>query len=192
MFIFGENSIEFYTLDTFWSLTMSLLKSIGFRNAPFQTYWNTGTSFDIHTGVFVPGTHGGMVLNGGLSSSNGYLGRPQMFKSTEMLSHFVRAMSIYPRSELAILDTEYSLKEDRIAGFSPYGNKEEIVSRMEITTPDVTTPEEFFSQMKELGEQKLKHKDDYLVESPIIDPNTGKPQLILLPSFVQLLNKSEK
>lgn len=163
---------------------MSLLKAAEFRESPFQTYWNTGTMFDIHTGVFVPGTHGGMVLNGGLSSSNAFMGRPQMFKSTEMLSYVVRAMGLYPGSECMIDDTEYSLKKSRIIQFSPFNNHADLDPRIIITTPEVTSAEEFVAWIKEVGEAKLKEREKYTVQSMILDPKTGKPQRILLPTFV--------
>lgn len=163
---------------------MSLLKKMEFTDSPFQPYLNTGTLYDVQTGVFVPGTHGGAVLNGGFSNTNGFIGRQQMFKSTVMFSHEMRAMSYYPGSESYTLDTEFSLKKDRQARFSPYHNHADLCSRMVIQTPAFKTAEEFFEDIKKLAAEKLAHRDDYLVESPIIDPRTGKALMMLLPTFV--------
>jgi hypothetical protein len=163
---------------------VSLFAKVEMRDSPFQPYFNTGTLLDVHTGVYVPGTHGGMVMNGGLTITNAFLGRPKMFKSTEMFSYGVRGMSYYPGSELLVYDTEFSQKKPRISAFSPFGNHADIESRMIITDPAATTAEEFFDSVRKIVDEKMKHRDDYLVESPILDPKTGKPIMILLPTFI--------
>lgn len=165
---------------------MSLLKTVEIRESPFQHYLNTNTLLDVHTGVFVPGTHGGMILNGGLSSSNSFSGRPRMFKSTEMFSYVVRAMCYYSRTEFLIYDTEFAQKANRLAEFAPVEYKESVQNRIIITDPAVTSAEEFIALVKSIADSKLKNKDDYLVESPILDPKTMKPQMMLIPTFVAI------
>ena len=153
-------------------------------DSAFQPYLNTGTLFDVHTGCFVPGTHGGMVLNGGLAPTNSFMGRQQMFKSTEMLSYMLRVLGFYDRSELLTYDTETSLKKDRIVRFTPYCTADALSDRIVLKTIVDMTAEEFFEKVKEIVHEKLTHKDDYLVESPLIDPYTNKPMMIIIPTLV--------
>ena len=163
---------------------MSLLAQLGFKNAPFQVYLNTGTMYDLHTGVFVPGTHGGMVLNGGLTNTNAFVGRPKMFKSTELFSFMTRSMVIYPRSEAAVKDTEFAQKPARIAQFAPNAALHGLEDRIIVTTPDVMSAEEFFELIKKTAEHRLKHIDEFTVNSAILDPKTGKPVRMFIPMFV--------
>lgn len=163
---------------------MSLLDTAGFRDSPFRPYLNTGTLYDVHTGLFVPGTHGGMVLNGGLTSTNGFVGRPKMFKSTDMFSLMMRAMAIYVRSVAAINDTEFAQKKERVVRLAPNANYEDLESRIRITTPADITAEDFFEMVKKMADDKLKHRDDYTVDSPILDPKTLQPIKMFIPTFV--------
>ena len=164
---------------------MSLLKTMNWNDSAFHPYLNTNTLFDIQTGVFVPGSHGGMILNGGLGLTNSVMGRPQMFKSTVMFSFIMRVLSYYPESISITDDTEDSLKKDRIVKFSPYNdNHNDLYERNIIQTPVDTTAEEFFEKIKKTAEEKLKHKSDYLVESPILDPRTNSPLMMLIPTLI--------
>lgn len=163
---------------------MSLIKTLQFRDSAFQPYLNTNTLHDVQTGVFIPGTHGGMILNGGLTSTNGYFGRQQMFKSTELTSHLMRTMSYYPRTETIIFDTETSLKKDRILRFSPYDNHKDLAERLVIQTPDMTAEEFFETVVKKIAKEKIEHREDWMVETPILDPQDGKPLRMMIPTFI--------
>lgn len=163
---------------------MGLLSDVGFRNAPFQIYLNTGTLYDLHTGVYVPGTHGGMVLNGGFTNTNAFVGRPKMFKSTELFSLMTRSMAIYPRSEAAVNDTEFAQKASRIARFAPNYAEYGLEDRIVVTTPAEMSPEEFFDLIKKAVEHRLARKSEYMVDSPILDPRTGSPIQMFIPMYV--------
>ena len=164
---------------------MGLLSSLNYSDSALHPYLNTRTLYDIQTGVYVPGTHGGMVLNGGLSFTNAFIGRPQMYKSTVMFSYVMRCMSYYPRSEILTNDTEDSLKKERIVNFSPYNNnQEDLYNRSVIKTPVETTAEEFFECVKKIEAEKLAHRDDYLVKSQMIDPRNSQPLMMMLPTFI--------
>lgn len=163
---------------------MGLLETVGFKNSPFRPYLNTGTMYDVHTGIFVPGSHGGMVLNGGLTTTNAFVGRPKMFKSTEMLSLGMRCMANYTRSETAINDTEYAQKKERVIAFVPNANYEDLEHRLTITTPEIMSAEEFFELVKKTADEKLKHSADYLVNSMILDPKTLQPVKMFIPTFI--------
>ena len=164
--------------------SVSLLQTTGFRDAGFQPYLNTGTLLDIQTGAFVPGVHGGMVLNGGLSTTNAVIGREQMFKSTELFSYTVRAMQWYPKSSCLVFDTEYAQKKDRLMHFSGFTDMDEFDKRMIITTPAEVTAEDFFDQLKKMATYKIAHADEFMVDSPIVDLRTGKPLRMWIPTFV--------
>jgi len=164
---------------------MSLLKALEVRDSTFQPYLSTNTLYDLQTGVFIPGVHGGMILNGGLSRTNGYMGRQQRFKSTIMMSHITRAMSYYPGSESYTDDTEDALKKERVIAFSPFDdNHANLDERMVITTSAETSAEEFFDQIKKLAQMKISAADSYTVESPLIDPRTMQRVRMFIPTFV--------
>lgn len=163
---------------------MGLLNSLGFRDSPFRPYLNTGTMYDLHTGVYVPGTHGGMILNGGFTSTNAFVGRPKMFKSTELFSLLMRCMNIYPTSEAAISDTESAQKKERVVQLAPNANHEDLEKRITLTVPVDTSAEEFFEMVKKIAEDKIKHIADYTIDSPILDPKKGTPVKMLIPTFV--------
>ena len=163
---------------------MSLITKLSMRDSAFIPHLNTGTLFDIQTGAFVPGTHGGMVLNGGLATSNSFMGRPKMFKSTEMFSYIMRAMCYYPDTDCIIDDTEQTLKKRRIAGFTPWDNQDDLYERTVLQTPVDFSLEEFFAQIKKIADEKLAHRDDYVVESPLIDPRNNQPLMIIKPTFI--------
>ncbi len=163
---------------------MGLLSIVDIHDAPMQCYLNTGTLFDLQTGEFVPGTHGGMVLNGGLGLSNAFVGRKQMYKSTEMLSYIVRAMSYYTDAEAIVKDTEEALKKERVLGFSPFDNIAQLRKNLVITSSVDMTPEEWFVKVKVIHDEKVKHRDDYLVETPLVDPQTNKPIMMLKPTIL--------
>jgi hypothetical protein len=164
---------------------MSLLKGSALKDSSFRPYLNTGTLYDTQTGAFVPGTHNGMVLNGGLSTTNGYVGRPQLFKSTELMSHMMRVMSYYPGVESFTLDTEGSLNKHRILGFSPFpDNHLDLDDRLLLTTIAETATETFFEEIKKIAAVKTASPDRYMVESPILDPKTGAPVRMFIPTFV--------
>jgi hypothetical protein len=170
---------------------MGLLDSIDFKESAFQPYLNTGTLLDVQAGVFIPGSHGGMILNGGLSTTNAVVGREQMFKSTELMSYIVRAMKHYPQSECFIYDTEYAQKKDRLIKFSTFSDYNTFDGRLKISTPAEETAEEFFEKVKAMCAYKLANPKDFMVDSPLLDPRTGNPMKVWIPTFVVFDSWSE-
>lgn len=163
---------------------MGLLSELALSDSCFQPYLNTGTLFDIQTGVFIPGDHGGMVLNGGLTTTNAVVGREQMFKSTELFSYVIQAMLRYPQSECYVYDTEYSLKKERLIQFAPELDYASFNERMIIQTPMDLTAGEWFANIKKIQAHKLAKAKDYMVDSPLLDPRTGKRLKVWIPTFV--------
>lgn len=162
---------------------MSLFEKLDIRDSALQPYLNTGTLFDIQTGTFVPGTHGGMILNGGIGHSNAVMGRPQMFKSTLLFSYVMRVLSNYIDTRCIIDDTEQAQKKERLVLLSPHNNQIDLMNRIRLQTPADVTAEEFFEHVKAIAKEKLGHLKDYLVESPFLDARTGKPLMMLLPTI---------
>lgn len=163
---------------------MSLIKILGVQDSALRIFLNTGTLFDVQSGTFVPGTHGGMILNGGLAPSNGFMGRPKMFKSTEMFSYIMRAMGYYPDTVCIIDDTEQALNKSRIVSFSPFDNQADLYDRVVLQSSSDFTLEEFFEQIKRIAKEKLSHKEDYYVETPFLDIRNNKPLMTMRPTFV--------
>ena len=164
---------------------MGLIKQLEFRDSIFTPYLNCISLFDVQTGTYVPGAHNGMILNGGLGATNGVIGREQMFKSTELFSFVLSAMHHYPESECMVNDTEYAQKKDRLLRFLPDEvDRNEFEKRIAISTPADTTTEEFFAKAKDACLLKVKHAADYTVETPILDPRSGKPLRMLIPTFM--------
>lgn len=163
---------------------MSLIQKLEMKDSAFQPYLNTGTLIDVQTGCFVPGDHNGMILNGGLSTTNAIVGRSQMFKSTVLFSLLMKTLGIYSHSECFVYDTEYAQKKERLMCFSSFTNQGEFNKRLVLNTPQDITAEEYLTIIKNLCTEKTSKPKDYLVESPILDPRTGKPLLMWIPTFV--------
>lgn len=163
-----------------------IFSTIGLRENAFNPYLNTGTMFDLVTGSFVPGMSGEMILNGGLAYTNGVAGRPQLFKSTTALSLVINAMQYYPGSEHLIYDTESSLIKQRIIQAAKPEHRVDLDSRIMLTDHTQYKAEAFFELIKETAAEKEKHRKDLTVETPFIDPKTGKPQLMMIPTFITI------
>jgi hypothetical protein len=159
------------------------MQQMKFVDTAFQPYLNTGTLYDIQTGVFIPGTHNGMILNGGLSTTNANVGREQMFKSTELFSLVFSALAHYPESTCHIYDTEYAQKKERLSRMAPSLSFDEFDQRVILNTPLDMTAEDWFERIKAIETFKLAHRDELMVDSPLIDPRTNKPLRVWIPTF---------
>lgn len=183
---------------------MGILSAIGAADAPFLPYLNTGTHLDLATGSFVPGIDGATILNGGLAMTNGTMGKPQTFKSTLTVGCCVQALVRCPGSEMFFDDTEFSQQKKRLVrmhdlylddperrlalqeqlGVDKDGNDiESDAVRLRITNPNGMSAEEYFDKIKELADYKIKNRKHLEVEIPLLDPKTGKPQRMLIPTF---------
>lgn len=173
---------------------MSLLSKLAIADAPFIPYLNTGALLDLMTGQFIPGVDGSVILNGGIASTDAVMGRPQVFKSTTANGLVINAMARYPRSETIIFDTEFSLKDkSRLARMSDLymddlekraAHLADLESRMVITDPTEHDLETFFQVIKSVHDAKVADPKSYIVETPLLDPKTGMPRMMMVPTFI--------
>ena len=146
-------------------------------------YINTGTVFDIITGRFRPGTKNNWVLDGGLSQCLGISGRGQTYKSGIAGSLLARALLNYKDAEAYVYESEGTIPsasryDDFVPESTPVSNR---IAFMNSTNCSLTG---FYQHFKEIVEEKLKHKSDYYMESPFLNPLTGKPLRCWYPTFI--------
>jgi len=142
----------------------------------------TGSIMDVVTGCYLPGMDGSHILNGGISPMHSNQGRPQTYKSTDIVHKFVNAWIRIPGSDLIIYDSETTLNMNRILLMADFPVPQN--NLFELHSKATMSPDDFLDRLVIMGEHKRKHKKDYLVETPFIDPKTGKNILMLLPTFV--------
>lgn len=159
-------------------MLLDIIKS----NIPFQPYINTGTLFDYATGKFRQGIDGRWLLDGGFSPCNGIAGRAQTFKSSLALSFLAGAMSIHPHAECFAYETENAYGVERFNDLVPKDHP--ISDRIVFKNSTVCSLSDFYEEYTKITEEKISHRKDYLVESPFIDPRSGKPCKIWIPTFV--------
>lgn len=148
---------------------------------------NTGTIFDLATGVYVPGKDGKMYLNGGLAMSNGISGRTQTYKSSVALGYTSRVLNNYQSAEAYIYDSEMTLPEnrlDQVSGVSgtKFGNRVVMYDKSQLGL------EELFDTLKDMAAEKEAQKKELIRETPFIDVD-GKfikswtPTIVAIDSF---------
>jgi hypothetical protein len=152
------------------------------RKSPFIPTLNTGLLFDLAVGSYVPSVDGNWILNGGLGTTNATIGRPQRFKSTDLLCKTACALSRYPGSMAIVYDTERTLSEDRIVRMSDIPGLD--VDRIMLTTRSEYYGEEFYDFLRHLSDEKIKDKKNTIVETPFVDPRAGKAARIWIPTIV--------
>ncbi len=116
---------------------MSVLQKLGInKNMSMKPLFNVGALLDIPTGSIVTGKYGESIINGGLSTIEGFVGPGNNFKSTIM--HYMmytaadRAAASFPDVEMITYDTEDNmlLNVDRYNNFinnhTKYLNKDPI------------------------------------------------------------------
>ena len=161
---------------------MSIFDKINIREAPFTPSVNTGTILDVATGYFIAGANNSIILNGGVTLTNGRTGRPQIFKSTLTSFDVINAYARCPGSDCLFQDTEHAQVQDRLLAMAtvpiPDSNK------FKLSSQEGYHAEDFFDVIRAIAEEKIKHKKDYLVEIPHIDPKTNKQRIMFRPTFV--------
>lgn len=148
----------------------------------FPAQFNTGTNFDLATGKFQPGKNGKWYLNGGLYVTAGFTGRNNLYKTALAGSLLARVLLNYQDSEAFVYESEFSIPDKyRYNDFAPVDRPvhDQILFR---NRADMHLGE-WMEFIQELGEKKLAHKKDYIVEAPFFDPETMKPARILKPTF---------
>ncbi|CAM6000864.1 unnamed protein product [Sphagnum balticum] len=165
---------------------MDLFSELGLKDRAFIPYLNTGTQYDLATGSFIPGMNGSMVLNGGLAGTNAVVGRPQLYKSTTALGLVMSALAIYPESRAMVYDTEFSQTEERLCKIvdNPLIEYENLEDRLHLSDKSQYSAESHFKLLQEAAASRLKNQKDYMVETPFLNPKTGKPYLMWIPLIV--------
>ena len=169
---------------------MGFISTLNLDKDVFLPYLNTtATLYDLGTGAYIPTVDGHMALNGGIATTNGYVGRPQRFKSTVALTLVLGAACIYRDLEVIIYDTEFSLTPDRIRALIPnQAMADDVMARVVLINPahDVGKDLETFHAevVLKLANDKIKRSKDYMVTLPFIDPKTGKARTMLRPTIV--------
>lgn len=162
---------------------MALLDFLKKETDIIRPYMNTGTVYDIASGSFKPGTNGKMILDGGLSPAMGVMGRGQTYKSGIAGSLFARAMLNHPDASGYIYETEGNVPgKTRYDEFLPAGKT--ISDRVLFKDSIDLNLTEFYDEFNKIIEEKEKHKKDYIVESPYVNPVTGKPYKCWVPTFM--------
>ena len=118
-----------------------------------------GACLDLTTGSFVPGKDGRYHLNGGWNKMMGIGGRGNTFKST--VAHYgnTTVLCRYTTTGLIIEDTEDSVDQYRVAGWSNWG----LMEGIDVLEEDIITVvgadvagNTFFSDLKAAAKEKVK------------------------------------
>lgn len=163
---------------------VSILGTVGASDTDERIFYNTGSPFDFVTGEFLPSIDGGYINNGGLTYTNAAQGRQEMFKSTSMDAKIIGVMARYPHVELITKDTEESKKKARMLRMNDTDT--EIDPARMVLYGNEMGSEEFIELIKTIRATKLKQAKDLTVETPFIDPKTGKARRILIPTIVYI------
>lgn len=159
-----------------------------------------GSLLDLSTGNFRISPDGSSHLNGGLNKINGVGGRGNTFKSTVLRYMTTTAFGRLTQPTLEailgyiIYDTEDSVQQLRVEHFcSRWAHlidadlfKKGIISIVDSTT----LGNEFFAQLKALGDEKIKVFKDKGLTAPFYDAD-DKPITIMNPTIVEVDSLSQ-
>lgn len=163
---------------------MNLLTDCGLDYDVFTPYLNTGTLFDLSAGAAI-GSYNGkhIILNGGVGRLTGLSGRQERHKSTLAFSFAMRAAYRYPHTNVWTHDSESSVpgKSRLIAVAGNEAIPPEMVSLSDETIHDITS---FFTAVRRLAAYKQQNRKKLEVETPFIDPLSGKPLRMLIPTII--------
>ena len=163
---------------------------------PVKVMINLGACLDIPTGVYVPGRHGEMILNGGLGFLTGVVGIGNNFKSTVMHYMFLTAMARICGSSGNTYDTEINIHEwhlNRMVLNIPEFKGEDVLnnSRWVITDKTVYQGDEYFDVLKEFIVNKKKDFKKNTVKTPFWNREKTDNLEILIPTFSEIDSLSE-
>ena len=155
--------------------------------------FNTDTMFDLLTGDVRRGSDGKWYCNGGLGPSVAAVGgRPQSFKSALACSLGMRTSAIYD-SQMMIFDSEIAIIRDKDRILRMAGSHSDKLTDDHVICLDAKNEydlESIRETIHELGEEKLKNKDN-LITTPFLDRKTRKPMQVLVPSVIFIDSLSE-
>lgn len=148
---------------------------------------NIGALLDIQTGRYVLGTHGEQIMDGGLQPFTGFVGFPNVFKTTILTYMIQCAISRYTPVETVFYDTENTYKQNRwvdlakqfpsLAGYDWY-DKNNFVLIDTVMMPG----EEFIRSMDETILAKQKNKK-LILNTPMLDVSTKGCKKAYRPTF---------
>lgn len=166
---------------------------------PPVVMFNTGTFYDLMSGDFQKGHDGKWYCRGGLGPFvTAIVGRGNTYKSTMGDSFIGRSMAIYPETTGAIFDTE-TIKD--VARFNRCSGELGLcadATRIIIQSGASIDLGSVWEQIKALGAFKLKNQKDLMVETPWVDPFTGKrittwaQTMVFIDALTTLISKEEE
>lgn len=164
---------------------MALLSCVA-SDTPISPYINTGSLFDLLTGCYRPSADGKWILDGGIPLCLGASGRPQTYKSGIVGGLLARGLINHPNAEAYVYETENTISgperyDDFIPKISGVNNISDRIVFKNSTNCNLT---EFYEDVTQIFNEKIKHKKDYIVDSPFLNHKTGKPYKIFIPTFI--------
>lgn len=157
---------------------------------------NLGALLDIPTGKYIKGLHGEMIMNGGLGFLTGVVGIGNNFKSTVMHYMSITMMArMGPISGTSTYDTEINIHEWHLESMlhsNPLLRGENLIAtnRWQITDKTVYHGDQWYDEVKDFMNMKIKEKIKYSVKTPFLDRD-GKPLNIIVPTGLQIDSMSE-
>lgn len=173
---------------------MSLLSELDIQDSGDLMNYNTGTLFDLATGRYVPGVDGNWYINGGYAPHiNAVVGPNGAFKSTMANSLLMRSLGIYTSAEAIIEDTENSLDKDKPRALHMAGDlyDKSIDNRVIWLKGIDYNLDELHQLIKQICMKKEAQRKEYIVDTPFLDPMTGKALKMWKPTYLFIDSMSE-
>lgn len=171
-----------------------------FKPAPrLRAIFNVGAGLDVPTGQPQLGKRGETYILGGLPPVSGVAGRGNMHKTT--LSEYMNlaVLSRYRRARTSKFDTEDSASLGRanmLAGTfeNLRGMDLAMTGRYHLSASTVMSGDEYWAQLKALGQAKQKNAKEITVTLPFATPNNEpvqvlEPTISFVDSFSQFTTK---
>lgn len=182
------------------------LRALVKQNDHPSIHFNTGTIFDLMTGVMVQGYDGEWYTNGGIGCLMYlYQGLTNSFKSTMLDSTVANLLAIYPDMLSAMFDTENHKLNAGLGSLDDAlltSRYDKIVKHIGPVSDRIIVSEKIFisellSSLIEIKEARIKHKKDLTIETPFLNHKKERIRsMILLPvgidSFSGLESPSEE
>lgn len=161
----------------------------------------TGACLDIPTGEYLEGTHGQMVLLGGISNITGIVGPGNCFKTTLMRFMVLSALSrLYPVAGddlfYSSYDTEINNHEHRNLrlsfSFEIFKEKNIIDEGLWVPTDKtVYHGNKFWAETKDFLKEKREDKKKKLYKTAFLDRDGVSPMLTMAPTFTDFDSLSQ-
>lgn len=172
---------------------------------PHRIHYNVGCMMDIPTGNYVIGQRGESILNGGISTLTGIIGKGNTFKSTIMHYMMLSASTQLAESghvpHLSTYDTEGNVNLPRLnklaqtfpvyKGLDLHHETEDMPKIWSVTEKSLMLGDEWWDEVKKyLREEKLKNAKAYTLDTPFMDKD-GNGIRVLAPTFAEVDSLSE-